>query len=104
MPPIQHPSTRWLLALWLPLQLSALSASAQTPPSPPPATQAAPAAYRSAFEGYQAYRDEKIINWKEANNNVGHIGGWRAYAKEASPPPAPSVAAQPAPHAGHAKP
>ena len=104
MTPIQHPSTGLLMAVWLPLQLSALSAGAQTPPSPAPATQAAPAAYRSAFEGYQAYRDEKIANWKEANDNVGRIGGWRAYAKEASQPPAPSTATQPVPHAGHAKP
>ncbi len=27
--------------------------------------------------------DEKVIPWTDANNTVGRIGGWRAYAKEA---------------------
>jgi len=44
----------------------------------------APQAYRSALDSYQPYTDEKIINWKEANDLTARIGGWRAYAKEAS--------------------
>ena len=77
-----------------------------------PASQAAPAAaadtaplpYRSAFEGYQRYSDEKIVNWKQANDTAGQIGGWRAYAKEASQEPSPDGAAKPAPSNVPAKP
>ena len=65
---------------------------------------AAPPAYRSALEGYQPYTDEKTVNWKEANDNAGRIGGWREYAKEARQAQTPDAAAKPDPHAGHAKP
>ncbi len=40
--------------------------------------------YRSAFEGYRRYADEPVTPWKAANDQVGRIGGWRTYAKEAS--------------------
>ncbi len=80
-------------------------ASAQTPDTAAPA--AVPAPFRSAFEGYQPYTDEKTVNWKQANDQVGRIGGWRAYAKEAQSPqgqgtPAASTPAHP--HAGHGNP
>ena len=52
---------------------------AQTP-------EAAPLVFRSAFEGYQPYTDEKMVAWQRANDSVGQIGGWREYAKEASRP------------------
>lgn len=61
--------------------------------APAAAANAGPPAYRSAFEGYQPYTDEKIVNWKEANDAAGRIGGWREYAKEASQPQAPERAA-----------
>ena len=54
---------------------------------------ASPLEFRSAFEGYKPYTDEKIIDWKRANDNVGKIGGWREYAREASQP---ETAAEPA--------
>ncbi len=88
--------------------LAALSAGAQTP--------AAPGHYQSAFEGYQPYSDDKVRPWKESNDNVGQIGGWRAYAREAqggqpAPVNGPAVVSPPAaagpaaadPHAGHGK-
>ena len=50
---------------------------------------ATPPAFRSAFEGYQPYTDEKMLDWKQANDQVGQIGGWREYAKEASRADAP---------------
>jgi hypothetical protein len=40
--------------------------------------------FRSAFDGYQPYSDEKISDWKDANDGVARIGGWRAYTKEAN--------------------
>ena len=64
----------------------------------------APPAYRSAFEGYQPYTDEKIVNWKEANDNAGRIGGWREYAKEASESQKPEGAVKPDPDAPPAQP
>ena len=30
-----------------------------------------------------SFADEKVLPWKEANDKVAEIGGWRAYAKEA---------------------
>ena len=97
--------------------------SAQTPHNHAAMTEAKPAAataaptpvvavttsssalrYESVFARYQSYRDEKIGSWREANETVDRIGGWRAYAKEAQQPEklVPSVpAAKPNPHAGH---
>ena len=73
--------------------------SAQTSADPP-----APPVYRSALEGYQPYTDEKVVNWKEANDNTGQIGGWRAYAKEAGEAPTPEGASKPEPDAAPAQP
>ncbi|WP_432720103.1 hypothetical protein R0381_003434 [Jeongeupia wiesaeckerbachi] len=39
--------------------------------------------FESAFATYQAYKDEAIGDWREANRVVDHVGGWRVYAKEA---------------------
>jgi hypothetical protein len=103
-----HPlPARWLAAL---PALAALTVSAQTAATSPPApTPNTPAAYRSALEGYQPFGDDKLRPWKESNDTVGKIGGWRAYAKEASEPqasggPAPAASGAAHPHAGHGKP
>ena len=80
--------------LLLAASLGTAQVSAQTSADSP-----APPAYRSALEGYQPYTDEKIVNWKEANDNTGRIGGWREYAKEASESQKPEVAARPDPAA-----
>ena len=42
--------------------------------------------YTSPVADYQPFVDEKITSWKAANDKVGQIGGWRAYAKEAQQP------------------
>ena len=39
--------------------------------------------YTSPIADYQKFTDEKVLPWKEANDKVAEIGGWRAYAKEA---------------------
>ncbi|MFT4193951.1 hypothetical protein [Ottowia sp.] len=49
----------------------------------PAAPASAPPAARSAFEGYRAYAEPPAIDWRQANDTVGRIGGWRAYAREA---------------------
>ena len=58
--------------------------------------------YTSALGAYQAYTDQAVQSWREANDRVGRIGGWRTYAKEAAMDPS-VPAAPPAvdPHAGH---
>jgi hypothetical protein len=34
-----------------------------------------------------------VGSWREANDTVNRIGGWRAYAREAKPPESPPPAA-----------
>jgi hypothetical protein len=58
--------------------------------------------YASALASYQGYTDQAVQSWREANDRVGRIGGWRAYAKEAATgQPAPDTPPAANPHAGH---
>ena len=97
-------------SLWTPLA-SAQVAVAAVPPSNPvplasPAAKAQTAlpAYHSALEGYHRYTDEKMVDWKEANDATARIGGWRAYAKEASQAQAEDSTAKPGAGATPAQP
>lgn len=56
---------------------------------------APPLAYRSAFSDYKPMGEDKV-GWRQANDEVGRIGGWRVYAREANEPDAPSRQASPA--------
>jgi len=72
------------------------------------------ATHSSVLSSYRRLGDDKRIDWKEANEAVTRIGGWRAYAREAqqhepaptapasrtAPAPAPASGAMPA-HGGH---
>ena len=96
-------NTRFFMAACGLASLLGMAAHAQpaAPPAAPPTPQ--PLAFQSALQGYQPYTDDKIGNWKAANDTTARIGGWRAYAKEASAPAAtPAAAAVPA--TGAAKP
>jgi hypothetical protein len=93
-----------------------LVAAAGTPAQPAPAPSAVkagggadplqpgaavpPAAYTSPLARYRAARDVEVGSWREVNDTVTRIGGWRAYAREASqpdaPPPAPAAISSPA--------
>jgi len=105
----QPPARLSLLGLSLWATTAALAQTAPAAPTPqkkPPAAQTAPATFQSAMEGYKPYTDQKTGNWKEANELVARIGGWRAYAKEAAqtePDPNAGQAGHDG-HAGHAKP
>ena len=44
------------------------------------------ASWRSAFDSYQPFTDEKTLSWRQANDTVQRVGGWRAYAREAAQP------------------
>ena len=74
--------------------IAALPAGAQTVADQPAAASRAAAAkasdaassastYRSAFEGFRRFADQPVGSWREANDTVGRVGGWRAYAREA---------------------
>jgi hypothetical protein len=62
-------------AVWLP---AAHAAEAD-------AATAATAALSAPFAHYQGWRDEPLQDWREANDRVGEIGGWRTYLREAQP-------------------
>ena len=72
------------------------------------------ATYKSPLTGYRRLGEDRRVDWKEANETVNRIGGWRAYAREAqqpdaaasapaaSTPPARASGAAPV-HGGHKK-
>lgn len=56
----------------------------------------------SSLAGYRRLGDAPPIGWKDANETVNRIGGWRAYAREAQQ--AEPAASAPAPaRSGHQK-
>jgi len=67
------------------------------PPDPldPQAVVPAPV-YRSALDGYRRHSDAKPTPWRQANDTVERIGGWRTYAREANAPAPGASAAAPA--------
>ena len=77
---------------------------------------AAPLQFESVLARYKPMTDQKLGSWRDANDTVTRIGGWRTYLKEsqqldAAPTVAPANAASqstlpmaptPAnPHSGH---
>ena len=78
--------------------MAALSVDAQSAPqvfAPTAAAgQAQAPAYRSNFETYRPFADEKVLPWTQTNDTVGERGGWRAYAREAQEGAAPGDQAQ----------
>jgi len=83
-------------------------------PTAAPATRADPLdakasvpalSYRSSFARYRAFSDDKPLSWREANDAVARIGGWRVYAREAQPPEdSPRPVPMPPDHSGHKSP
>jgi len=81
--------------------------AAAPPPTPDPADPqaAVPATvWRSALSRFRPGNDADARNWREANDEVTRIGGWRTYLREAhapEPPAQDAVGAPPKPPAGH---
>lgn len=79
------------------LSLAALAQAQPNVPAPDPLDPKAavsPAQHRSAMTGYRPLAEAPVGSWKEANERVNRIGGWRAYAREAAQPAsAPASAA-----------
>jgi hypothetical protein len=92
-------SRQWLLLA--PLIFAAASqAQAQVQAqAQAPDTSASTPEFQSAMQDYKPFTDEKIVPWKQSNDTVREVGGWRAYAREAAPPKAPEGQADP--HQGH---
>lgn len=89
------------------------SAIATSPSARPIAFGApVPLRFESVLSRYKPMTDQKLGSWREANDTVTRIGGWRTYLKESqapevtesSVPVAPAKTAAPPtpnPHAGH---
>lgn len=76
----RHPFQKFLL----PCALLLLSGVAPAQPTTGATKSALPSQlqYVSPLRAYKAYADQPVESWREANDRVGRIGGWRAYAKE----------------------
>ena len=66
--------------------ISAIFGQAQAAaPDPANANAGIPATtYRSPFAENRPLGEDKNTAWKDANDTVGKVGGWRAYAREAA--------------------
>lgn len=71
------------------------STSSELPAPAPRSTASSSTAFDSAFDGYRSYTEEPVASWRDANDQVREIGGWRAYAREAQAPAAAAAPAKP---------
>lgn len=88
----------WLAAWAL---ASALPVSAQHSSTTPAAVSLS---HDSVLGRYKRFEEPPVLPWREANDTVGRIGGWKAYAQEKAEGTAPHTSAtQPATggHQGH---
>lgn len=71
-----------------------------------PASSSVPLMFDSVLSRYKPMTDQKLGSWREANDTVTRIGGWRTYLKEAQAPDAktPTPAASPVAPAAPAAP
>lgn len=74
------------LAVVLPMAFAQPGAAPATPDRSSSASAPVTLSYRSAFTDYRAYSEQPVASWRDANDKVNQIGGWRAYAREASQP------------------
>lgn len=81
---------RWLLLSGLLLSSSLAVAQTVSTDGTAVPNAAEPAGFQlqyfSVFTHYQFFRDQPLLSWQETNDNVGKIGGWRFYARDAMPP------------------
>lgn len=88
------------------LALTALTAHAQPAARPDPLDPAAavpaPVLATAIPRSARAAADQPL-SWRDANDAVTRIGGWRVYAREGRQPD-PAPAASPQPHTGHRSP
>jgi hypothetical protein len=100
------------LAAWLaasPLVHAQADPKAGKPDPSDPLAVVPATTYASPLARFRPAGEIKLGSWQEVNETVTRIGGWRAYAREASQPeppaqpdasrPAPAAAPSPAPAA-----
>lgn len=108
-----------LLTLLLAAQVHAQSPAPTRPDPLDPRAQVPSVRYESSFAQFRRIGDDRPVAWREANDAVARIGGWRVYAREAQQPdpaaaekpaapsqapasaPAPAAPPMPAGHSGH---
>lgn len=104
---MSHQPVRWLIPALLVAgaTLAAAQVAPRTKPDPLDAGAGVPpVAYSSALAQYQRHAEQAVMSWREANETVNRIGGWRAYAREASQAAGNAPVAAPAQPASPAKP
>ncbi len=93
---------RWLVRAALCTSAFAAQAQGASSPTAAPATRSDPLdakanvpapSYRSSFSRLRSLGDDQPLSWREANDAVARIGGWRVYAREAQQPDATSSGA-----------
>ena len=52
--------------------------------------------YESVVASHRRLGDEKTVSWRDANDAVARIGGWRVYAREAQQADPPASTTPPA--------
>ena len=94
--PRQFPARRSTALRGLVAALICLPAVAAARPDPlDPAAPVPPLTHASALTAAPSLSETPVGSWREANDTVNRIGGWRAYAREAAaavapPPSAPA--------------
>ena len=91
-----------LFTLLVATQAQAQSYSTPRPDPLDPKAQVPSVRYESAFAKFRRIGDDKPVAWREANDAVARIGGWRVYAREAQQPEPAAAAKQAAPSAAPA--
>ena len=91
-----------LFTLLVATQAQAQSSSTPRPDPLDPKAQVPSVRYESAFAKFRRIGDDKPVAWREANDAVARIGGWRVYAREAQQPESAAAAKQAAPSAAPA--
>jgi hypothetical protein len=94
-----HCISRWLMpaalcAATLSAHAQSTTQDAKSDPLDPKASVPT-IAYESSFSRYRRLGDEKAVSWREANDTVARIGGWRVYTREAQQPEAAPAAKPP---------
>jgi hypothetical protein len=69
------------------LNISSAWAQSENKPDASQAYKPVELVYQSSFLNYQHYSASDIQAWKQANDTVKDIGGWREYAKEMTQDP-----------------
>lgn len=105
-----HVAAPWALLTLVTLLACPLASRAQPrpvdrlPEALNPGSAVPPVQHQSAFARYRRGVETPVGSWREANDTVTRIGGWRVYTREAHAPEAPASApampaAQPMPTA-----